>query len=223
MLERDERRLARLARTHIEGGLPPSATLVTDLVKFLNHTGTVRVKKIVGILESMLELEEMTRPIAPEEPMIAALEWERTDPVKFKVHWEIEKRSALLGRELSTYRFTPHAEVVMGGGGQRPSQWAAWFKGSSRERPERKLRMTASEALELILRLTQAGDLARLRRCKECQKWLFARFTHQVFCSTKCQQKNFTQTDEWKEHRRQYMRRRYRQFFSKTGHKRRSL
>ena len=48
------------------------------------------------ILEKMLELEEMTKPIKPEEPMIAALAWEKNHPEKFQVHWEIEKRRAML-------------------------------------------------------------------------------------------------------------------------------
>jgi len=215
MLDRDERRLERLARVNIESGLPPSPTLLSDLIKFLNQTKTSQGKKIVMILEKMLELEEMTRPIKPEEPMIAAVEWERTDPQKYEIHWEIEKRRAILERELSRYRFTPHAEVVMGGGGIGLSQWAVWWRGDLDARSEKQLRMRASEALELILKLTQVGDLTRLRRCTLCQKWLFARFRHQTFCSTKCQQKSYTQSDTWKAHRRAYMRRYYQKNFSR--------
>jgi hypothetical protein len=118
MLERDERRLALLTRVNIEGGLPPATTLLRDLIRFLNQTKASRGKNIVTILEKMLELEKMTSPIKPEEPMIAALEWKRTDPKKFQVHWEIEKRRAMLQRDLSEYRFTPYAEVLMGGGGR---------------------------------------------------------------------------------------------------------
>jgi hypothetical protein len=214
MLDRDERRderqLKRLEQINIAGSLPPSVSLLSDLVEFLNETKTSRGKKIVMILEQMLQLEDMTRPIPPEEPMIAALEWKRTDPKKFKVHWEIEKRRATLQRELSKYRFTPHAEVMIGGGGQGASQWAVWWRGEHNAKREKHLRMVTSEALEMILKLTQLGDLTRLRRCRLCKKWLFARFRHQYFCSTKCQQKSYTQTDEWKEHRRRYMRDRYR-------------
>ena len=195
-----ERKLKRLSRVHIEGGLPPSATLTSDLIDFLNKAETRPGKKIVVILEMMLEIEEMTRPLAPEEPMIAAVEWKKSKPDKYKLHWEIEKHRALLERELSRYRFTPRAEVVMGGGGKGPSTWAAWWRGDDSQR-ERRLRMTAPEALELILKLTQTGDLSRLRRCGQCQKWLFARFRHQTFCSTQCQQKNYTQSDAWKAHR----------------------
>jgi hypothetical protein len=191
-------------------------TLLSDLIKFLNQTKTARGKNIVMILEKMLELEEMTRPIKPEVPMFGvAVEWERTDPKKYKAHWEIAKRRVMLERELSKYRFIPHAEVAMGGGGKGPSEWAVWWRGDLDSRSEKQLRMRPSEALELILKLTQVGDLTRLRRCTECQKWLFARFRHQTFCSTKCQQKNYTQTDTWKAHRRAYMRRYYQRNFTR--------
>lgn len=141
--------------------------------------------------------------------MIAAGEWERTDPKRYQIHWEIEKRTAMLQRELSKYRFTPHAEVAMGGGGQGPSQWAVWWQGDL-DASEKQLRMRPGEVLELILKLTQVGDLTRLRRCIQCQKWLFARFRHQTFCSTKCQQKNYTKSEQFKAHRRRYMRDYYR-------------
>ena len=209
-----ENKLKRLARVHIEGGLPPSATLISDLIEFLNKAKTRPGKKIVMILEMMLEIEEMTRPIRPEEPMIAAVAWEKSDPDKYKLHWEIEKRRALLERELSRYRFSPRAEVVMGGGGKGPSVWAAWWKGDDSKR-EVGLRMTGPEALELLLKLTQTGDLTRLRRCGQCYKWLFARFRHQTFCSTQCQQKNYTQSDAWKAHRRAYMHRYYQKNFNR--------
>jgi hypothetical protein len=209
MLDREARKSERLVGINIAGGILPSVSLIPDLIKFLNETKTSRGKRIEAILEQMLELEEMTRPIEPEEPMIAAVEWQRTDPEKYQLHWEIEKRRAMLQRELSKYRFTPHAEVAMGGGGKGPSVWAAWWKGHS-AKAERHLRMDATEALETILRITQIGDLARLRHCAQCQNWLFARFTHQTFCSMKCQQKNYTQTEQWKKHRREYMRNRYR-------------
>jgi hypothetical protein len=161
-----------LERINIESGLVSTYTLLRDLIQFLNKAKTSRGKRIVTILEQMLELEAMTRPIKPEEPMVgAAVEWKRTDPKKYKLHWEIEKRRVLLERELSRYRFTPRAEVVMGGGGKGPSVWAAWWRSDAPSERERHLRMTASEALVLILKLTQVGDLTRIRRCMECQKW----------------------------------------------------
>ena len=69
--------------------------------------------------------------------------------------------------------------------------------------------MVASEALEVILRLTQIGYLDRLRHCAYCNTWLYAKFRHQTFCSVTCQQKKYTQTDQWRAHRREYMREYY--------------
>jgi len=208
MLEHERRKSRQLARTNIEGGLPPSPTLVHDLIKFLNETRTFQGKRTVAILEQMLELEEMAKPISPDQPFaVAPVEWIRHRK-KYKVHREIAKRNAMLQTELSKHRFTPHAEVWMGGGGKCPSMWAIWLKDDS-SKNEPHLRMVASQALEMILRLTQIGDLFRLRRCNHCGKWLFARFTHQTFCSTKCQQRHYTNTEQWRKHRRQYMRRRY--------------
>ncbi len=135
-----EATLERLQKINIQGGLLPAVTLLDDLVRFLNDARTAQGKRIVVILEKMLELEDMTKPISPEEPMIAALEWKRTDPKKFKIHWEIAKRSTMLQHELSKYRFTPRAEVVMGSGGKGPSQWAAWWIGNDRAKWERHLK-----------------------------------------------------------------------------------
>jgi hypothetical protein len=224
MFERDERKLERLAHVNIEGGLPPSPTLLSDLINFLDQTQTSRGKKVLVILEKLLELDAMTKPIKPEEPMFgAAVEWERTDPKKYQLHSEIEKRRVLLARELSKYRFTPHAEVVMGGGGKGPSQWGVWWRGDVGSESEKHLRMRASEALEVILKLTQVGDLTRLRRCTRCHKWLFARFRHQTFCSTECQQKSYTKSERFKAHRRRYMRERYKKLIKNPfGRRKRS-
>src|SRR4051812_4851744 len=90
--KREERRLERLGRINFGEGFIPPITVLRDLIKFLNQAKTLRGKRIELILEKMLELEQMTRPIPPEEPMIAAVEWQRTDPEKYNLHWEIEKR-----------------------------------------------------------------------------------------------------------------------------------
>lgn len=209
MLEdRDEAGRKRLEKVHIADSLLPAVSLFEDLEKFLNETRRANGKRIVTILERMLELERLSFPIPQEEPMVAALEWRRTDPKKYEIHWEIEKQRAFLQRELSKYRFTPHAEVVMGGGGRAPCEWGAWWRWSS-GKYEKHLRMDAGEALQMLLKLVQIGYLNRLRHCLQCNRWLYARFRHQVYCSVKCQQKHYTKTPEFKAHRRRYMRQRY--------------
>lgn len=157
----------------------------------------------------MLQIEVMTSTI--DGPILADLSLKRTAPDKFRMLWEVEKKTALLNRELAKYQFTPRAGVAIGGGGRGASQWFAWWRRDSREKGEDHLRMMASEALEVILKLTQMGQLNRLRHCAQCKRWLYAKFRHQHFCSVKCQQKNYSDSEEWRAHRRQYMRNRYRQ------------
>ena len=70
--------------------------------------------------------------------------------------------------------------------------------------------MLTGMAVEVILDIAKVGYLGRLRRCLQCRKWLYARFRHQNFCSVKCQQKQYTGSEEWKAHRRAYMREYYR-------------
>lgn len=211
--KRDQRTLERLQRVNIAGGLPPSATLIDDLIRFLNEAKTAKGKRVAPILEQMLEIEAMTKPIRGGLWIDAS--WEKTAPKKFKTLWEISKKTALLNKELEQYRFIPRAEVLEGGGG-RASQWVTWWRRDSCEAGEPGLRMVASEALELILKLTQIGYLSRLRRCAQCQKWLYARSRQQSFCSVKCQQQKYTHTEEWRAHRRNYMRQYYHKTYGKS-------
>ena len=215
MLNNDKRRLERLARIKIEGGLLPSVTLLIDLIKFLNQPRTKQGKKIVMILEKMLELEKITKPIPPRGADDRCFRVEADRSTKISTSLGHPNCQAILERELSKYRFTPHVAVVMGGGDRNPSRWSVWWQGNLTSESAMNVRMHASEALELILKLTQAGDLSRLRRCAQCQEWLFARFEHQKFCSTKCQQKHYTQSETWKAHRRRYMRGYYKKHYGK--------
>jgi hypothetical protein len=64
-------------------------------------------------------------------------------------------------------------------------------------------------ALVKLLHLADKGLLMRVRKCawQECLRWYFARFEHQEFCSTRCQQQAARSTHAWKEKRKDYMRR----------------
>jgi|ERR1035437_8769003 hypothetical protein len=210
MLDRDEATRKRLEKARITDSVPPSATLFSDLPKFLNETRTTTGRRIVQILEKMLELEKMTSPL--DGVIWPDMSLKRTDPARFKLLCEIADKNALLSKELSKFKFTPRADVCMGGSGG-PTEWAAWWRWSSKKF-ERHLRMDAGEALQIILKLTQIGCLTRLRHCAQCQKWLYARFRHQMYCSGRCQQKNYTKSEQFKAHRRRYMRDYYRKTYA---------
>lgn len=217
MLDRHRRTQGRLKRVNIASGLVPSVTLLDDLVRFLNGTKSVRGEGVLVILEKMLRLEEMTKGI--DGPILLDFSLEKTAPKKLRAQLEVGKQMALLNRELMKYPSTFRAEVVRGGSGGA-DKWVTWRRDTS-EKGEERLRMVASEALEVILRLTQIGYLDRLRHCAHCNTWLYAKFRHQTFCSVACQQKKYTQTDQWRAHRREYMREYYHRTYGE-GRKKRS-
>jgi hypothetical protein len=59
-----------------------------------------------------------------------------------------------------------------------------------------------------LARLADRSLFDRLRRCS-CGRWLFARFSHQRFCSAKCREKEFKTSPEWRAHRREWARKNY--------------
>lgn len=62
-----------------------------------------------------------------------------------------------------------------------------------------------------VLDLAQLADedlLIRMKKCT-CGLWMFARFSHQRFCSVKCREKEFRSSPEWKAYRRKKAREYY--------------
>jgi hypothetical protein len=57
-----------------------------------------------------------------------------------------------------------------------------------------------------LVRLSETNLLDRVRRCSKCRIWFFARFRHQRYCTTRCQQSAYKTSEEWKDRRRKYMR-----------------
>ena len=62
-------------------------------------------------------------------------------------------------------------------------------------------------AVVAIKSLGEEGLLNRVRQCRKCRRWFYARVRHQEFCSVTCQQSHYRSSKEWKEHRRKWMRR----------------
>jgi hypothetical protein len=66
-------------------------------------------------------------------------------------------------------------------------------------------------AFMVYARLQNEGVLPNLRRCdlNGCSLWYMAKFPHQRFCQPQCKEKHARSTDEFKAHRRKYMKDRY--------------
>lgn len=111
---------------------------------------------------------------------------------------DVARKRDLLDDELSKYRFVPDLYPRPGGGWT--IEWQILVRGKAR------LQNMDNAALQMILRFATGGELNRLRKCSLCSHWMYAKFRHQVFCSTKCQQRHYGQSEKWKLHRSEYMR-----------------
>jgi hypothetical protein len=204
------------------GGVYVSELELEGLLGYLNEATTPDQKRILGILQQMQELGGLEPPQFTERidgPLMVEgadginlpnPELEKVAPEKYRRQLDIDLRQAALNKELSRYRFIPYACTPTGA-----NKWfVTWQR--LQEQPNRLDEgMTEGRALELILNLARAGNLHRLRHCTHCQLWLYANFRHQEFCSNKCQQKHYTQSEDWKAHRREYMRDYYRNNYAR--------
>ena len=209
-----------------------SATIISDaqlaaLVRYLNESETQKEgRRIVRILEDMQALERLEQPVwgdSEEEmafsqgPNARAMMVTRRGmsvphpllrkiaPDKYRRQLEIEERKHAINQELTRNRFYPYVWPSV------HRKWMVLWRIQPRA-PKRYqvhcgvLEMDDGLTLQMILDFARAGYLNRLRRCTCCNKWLYAKFKHQNFCSTKCQQKHYAQSAEWKAKRRNYMR-----------------
>jgi predicted RNA-binding Zn ribbon-like protein len=109
-----------------------------------------------------------------------------------------------INQRLRSYRMFP--EFLFRVGDQWVYRWTATSGRRLFPEPNEKIRPNEQDALLSLLSLARQGCLQRVRQCKQCGKWFFARFRTQNFCQTKCQQTYFRSSKEWKAHRREYMR-----------------
>ena len=207
MLERDEAARRRLEKAHISDSvLAFSLTLFNDLPRFLNGTRTSDGKRVVQILEAMLELERLSSPVSGI--VWPAMSLERTDPKRFKALCEIQDKNYALSKELAKFKFVPSADVMVGGGGG-PSEWAAIWR-LSNKKPEKHLRMDAGEALQMILKLTQIGYLTRTASLCSVSKMVIREIrTPSLLFNGRVNRRNTRRVSDSKRHRRRYMRDRY--------------
>jgi hypothetical protein len=209
------------------GSVMVSDAEIRGLVGYLNDAVNHDADRaVLELLEEMLELDKMDRPLWGEtkgecDIAIMVTKAGRTvpnpvlrkiAPEKYRQELAITERTDQINRELRKYRFLPRAWST----GQTPwiVMWEVLPNTSRKSRLRDGLfRLNDGMALRMILDFARAGYLNRLRRCLHCRKWLYAKFRHQDFCSTKCQQKHYAISPEWRAKRRDYMRRYRNRFY----------
>jgi hypothetical protein len=194
---------------------------IRGLVQYLNNAQNREADRaVLDLLEQMLALDKMERPLwgeTQEEREVATMvtrmgrtvpnpRLKRIAPEKYRQELAITEKTYQINWKLSRYRFLPRAWST----GQRP--WIVNWEVLPNTSRKPKLRdglfqLNDGMALRMILDFARAGCLNRLRRCLRCLSWLYAKYRHQNFCSTKCQQKHYAISPEWKAKRRDYMRR----------------
>jgi hypothetical protein len=194
---------------------------IRGLIHYLNKAQCKGADRtVLELLEQMLELDKMNRPLwgeTDEEREVAIMVakagraapnpmLEKISPGKYRQEVAITDKTYQINKELSKYRFLPRTWST---GAPKPwtVMWEVVPNSSTKTRfREGLFQLNDGIALRMILDFARAGYLTRLRRCLRCRNWLYAKFKHQDFCSTKCQQKHYAMSPERKEKRRDYMR-----------------
>ena len=197
------------------GGTPPRIPgqgLARGLVEWLNDPGDPKMRKLAVLV--IEEVNELTRSAVATDKRVSGTWGGRlrrrvriaqspgsavqdlpnknfrfrysTGPAQrwfarlFTLNWNLKK-----------YKFSPHLDFPVA-----DSSWrVAW-----------KCKREDAAHIYMLVELAQTGCLVRVRRCRECDDWLYARLKHQVFCSERCRQKNFRSSGKGRAHRRRYMR-----------------
>jgi hypothetical protein len=116
---------------------------------------------------------------------------------------EYERLQRRINRTLSYYRLSPEINFY-----QPPhlTRWEVFWHVPGTRMVYPAVCNSEPDAISAVLRLAEKGVVHRVRECRQCGRWLFARFEHQEFCGQKCQLAHYHSSDQWKDHRREWMR-----------------
>ena len=103
---------------------------------------------------------------------------------------EVLKRYRAVNRLMHRYKATPGIFPNFMFGDETSKGWDfSWGRVGSHIQPFMEVGF-----VQQIERIAASGKIKALKQCEQCRKWLFARFPHQRFCSSKCKE-TFHRTD----------------------------
>jgi hypothetical protein len=100
-------------------------------------------------------------------------------------------------RSYSGTRYFPNGVGAFG--------WTVTWRDRRDEETRGEGSLWQQQSLSHVLSVAARGSLNRIRTCARCERWFFARVSHQNFCSDKCRLQHFAEKPEFKEKRRRYM------------------
>jgi len=165
------------------------------LTQWLNQPRRTQDHRRIERLLDNLAMLFSVRAEGPPEGIAAMLQELGVQNRQIQVFKQCAKE---VERELARYRMRPVLRTLDTTG---KSKLAATleFNWDCGESP-------AARAVLLIMSPGNLGLVQRMRRCHKCNRWFYGKFSHQDFCSPKCQQTHYKSSPEWREHRKQYMR-----------------
>jgi hypothetical protein len=174
------------------------------LIEWLNSTSQITQRQRIGRLLANLarirqhygEGEREHR--LGDDPHLRGLSWQIA---AFPRSWYGKKFNVALREaqaELARHKVWPKLEAVSNPRGRTSGGTLSFGWKHSRDK--------SAEAVLHIMNLGQDGNLWRVRQCRHCEKWFYARFSHQEFHSTRCQEAEYKASPSWREKRQQYMR-----------------
>ena len=199
-----------MLRTRGRHSFPGRAKAYTTL-KWLNITmGTPANARIIELLKIVKKLEAQTNQTKPLGVTLLTWKVPKRSAIQKSNRRRVSRLATELNNRLSKYRIYP--EIFPRQKGRWLLRWRPLVNG-----PETQITVSAAgdtetypftegDTLLRILGIAETGDLHRLRQCRHCGNWLFARVRHQDYCNTECQQLNFRTSDEFKDKRKRYMR-----------------
>jgi hypothetical protein len=180
------------------------------LVRWLNHVYDEPRTRVTTLIETGKELiglrfldEFPTATINPYGKGVTG------SPAAFANSRRVARLVRTINRTLAKFKMSARYGRTLG------SLWRmSWVPVSNRHRlcirvyaggNSDEIPFGEGNAVSSVLHLAEQGRLGQLRKCA-CGNWFYARFRHQKFCATPCQQKDFRRTDEFRASRRAYMR-----------------
>ncbi len=156
----------------------------------------VHARSYFGELDSAVVLDWLNSRRRPQnDPIEKLLEFNQQLPIEATKHQVSRYLAGLVSRvKFAVAPVLAHAA---------PDHWRIDWKLVGKMDPEQGL------ALTRLLHMADQGLIGRVRKCakKACGKWFYARFEHQRFHASKCQQETFKTSPEWKKQRAEYMKR----------------
>ena len=119
--------------------------------------------------------------------------------------WDYRDLLLQFAEVISDYHLTPKL-VVLPAEEMWQIKWTP-VRRNATKRPGRRKRFEEGDGLMALIDLGKSGLATRVRQCRHCNKWFYARVEHGRFCRRECQQEYFRHSEEFKLTRREYMRR----------------